>query len=260
MSTSAAINPKGRLLTRGATALAWADTYLTSTVGQKLIIALSGTGLVLFVLFHMLGNLKVLSGQESINAYAYFLKHDLGALLWIARAGLLGIFLLHLGLALRLKMRSSAARPVGYVNQRYAQANPAATTMAWTGIVIGAFVIFHLAHFTLGWVHNAPGEGNSWVNYLELKDELGRHDVYHMVIAGFTTWWISVIYIIAQVLLFVHLSHGIPSAFQTLGLQSRRFAAAIRCLGLTLAAVILIGNFAIVLAVWFGFVKAVPQS
>src|SRR5688572_21708580 len=93
-----AINPKGRLLTRGATALGWADAYLTSTVGQKLVVALTGVGLVGFTVFHMVGNLKMLPGgpaaREGMNAYAYFLKHDLGAWLWVARGGLLAIFLL----------------------------------------------------------------------------------------------------------------------------------------------------------------------
>ena len=78
-----------------------------------------------------------------------------------------------------------------------------------------------------------------------------------MVVAGFTTWWISALYLVAQVLLFVHLSHGIPSAFQTLGVKSRRFARAIQGLGLAVAGVIFLGNVLIVLAVWTGYVGAV---
>src|SRR3954454_9582074 len=97
---STAINPKGRLLARGATAAGWADTYLTSTVGQKIVIGLTGAGLVGFVVVHMIGNLKLFGGPESINAYAYFLKHDLGAFLWIARGGLLAVFVAHVYLAL----------------------------------------------------------------------------------------------------------------------------------------------------------------
>jgi succinate dehydrogenase / fumarate reductase cytochrome b subunit len=261
MSASAAINPKGPLLTRGATAFAWADAYLTSTVGQKLVVALTGVALVGFAVFHMAGNLKMFPGgvesREAMNSYAYFLKHGLGVWLWVARAGLLAVFLLHLYVALRLKLKAVAARPVGYAHQRYAQANPAATTMVWTGVVVGAFVLFHLAHYTFGWVHDVHKPDGGWVNYLDLKDHAGRHDVYHMVIAGFTTWWIVAVYLLAQVLLFAHLSHGIPSAFQTLGLKNRRFAAAIRWIGLAVAGVILVGNVAIVLAVWTGFVGPV---
>jgi succinate dehydrogenase / fumarate reductase cytochrome b subunit len=262
MSVSAVINPKGPSRPRpGATALAWADAYLTSTVGQKIAVALTGLGLTAFALFHMAGNLKMLPGgppaREAMNGYAYFLKHELGVWLWVARGGLLALFLVHLYIAVRLKLRSVAARPVGYSYQRAAQASAASTTMIWTGAVVGAFVLFHLAHYTFGWVHDVPRDGGGWTNYLDLKDETGRHDVYNMVIAGFTTPWISAIYLVCQVLFFVHLSHGIPSTFQTLGLKSRRFAAAIRAAGVALAAVIVAGNVLIVAAVWGGWVKAV---
>jgi succinate dehydrogenase / fumarate reductase cytochrome b subunit len=260
MSATSAINPKGPLLTRGATALGWADTYLTSTVGQKIVIGLTGTGLVLFVVAHMIGNLKLFGGPESINAYAYFLKHDIGVLLWIARGGLLATFALHIYLALRLKVKAVAARPVEYAVRRYAQANPAAATMVWTGIVVGAFTLFHLAHYTFGWVHDVEFANGMRMNYLDLRDDYDRPDVYNMMISGFSTWWIAVIYLLAQVLLFVHLTHGIPSAFQTLGLKSRRFAQAIQAFGLATAVVILVGNCAIVLAVWVGYLtpKAHP--
>lgn len=265
MTAPTAINPKGRLLTRGATAAGWLDDYLTSTVGQKIVIALTGVGLVLFTVFHMVGNLKMFPGgeasREGMNAYAYFLKHDLGAWLWAARAGLLAIFLLHLYVALRLKGKAAAARPVGYAYHRYAQATPASTTMVWTGVVVGAFVVFHIAHYTLGWVHDRDLPSGGHVPYLQMTEKLPdgaeRQDVYNMVIAGFTTWWISVIYLIAQTLLFVHLSHGIPSAFQTLGVKSRRFAAGIKWLGLAVAGVIFVGNCLIVFAVWGGYVTYV---
>ncbi len=110
----------------------------------------------------MIGNLKVFSGPDAINGYAYFLKHDLGVLIWIARAGLLAIFVLHLSLAIRLKLRSTAARPVPYQYPGSVQATIASRTMIWTGIVVGLFMLFHLAHFTFGWVHGAEiatGEG-----------------------------------------------------------------------------------------------------
>src|SRR5687768_15239842 len=146
MSASAAINPKGPLaVPKAAGALAWADAYLTSTVGQKIVVALTGLALAGFAVFHMAGNLKMFPGgvesREAMNSYAYFLKHGLGVWLWVARGGLLAVFLLHLYVALRLKLKAVAARPVGYAYSRHAQANPAATTMAWTGIVVGAFIL-----------------------------------------------------------------------------------------------------------------------
>lgn len=251
MPSTAAIHPKGpRKASKAAGAMDWAETYLQSTVGRKVLVALTGLSLAVFVLFHMIGNLKMFSGRDSINHYAVFLKHDLGALIWIARGGLLGLFLLHLFLAIRLKLRSMAARPVGYSYQRSAQATASSKSMIWTGLAIGAFVVYHLAHFTFGLTHEADG-----MNYLSLKDDEGRHDVYRMVIAGFSTWYISLLYIVAQLLLFIHLSHGIQSALTTLGLVGKRFTQAAKLLGFSIAGVILLGNLAIVLAVWTGWIS-----
>jgi succinate dehydrogenase / fumarate reductase cytochrome b subunit len=230
--------------------LAWAETYLGSTVGQKILVALTGLGLVTFVVFHMIGNLKMFSGRESINAYAYFLKHELGALIWIARAGLLGIFLLHFTITIRLKLKSGAARPIGYVRQKTAQASPASTSMIYTGLVVGAFTVFHLAHYTFAWVHQVELPNGQTTNYLNLTDEKGHHDVYQMMIVGFQTWWIAAIYLVAQLLLFVHLSHGIASSLQTLGLVGKRFATAAKALGYAVAGTVFLGNAAIIFAVW----------
>src|SRR5829696_3804792 len=108
-------HPKGPIDTkpdRMAVPFLWA--FFDSSVGAKITVALTGLGLVAFTIFHMIGNLKVFQGPEAINKYAYVLKHDLGALIWIARAGLLAIFVLHLALAIRLTVRSAAARPVAY--------------------------------------------------------------------------------------------------------------------------------------------------
>ncbi|HEY2785357.1 MAG TPA: succinate dehydrogenase cytochrome b subunit [Fimbriiglobus sp.] len=252
---TAAINPKGpRPPAPGNSAKVWAETYLGSSVGSKILVAFTGVGLVTFVVFHLIGNLKLFQGREAINHYADFLKHDLGVLIWIARAGLLTIFVLHLSIAIRLKQKAVAARPIGYVNAVSAQSSVAATTMIWTGVVVGAFVLFHLAHFTFAWCHDAVGPDGRLVNYLDLKDAKGRHDVYAMMIAGFSTWWISVLYLLAQGFLFVHLSHGIPSSVQTLGLMNRRFTRAVKALGVGLAAAIFLGNAAIVIAVWRGWV------
>jgi succinate dehydrogenase / fumarate reductase cytochrome b subunit len=250
------INPKGpRPDVAERTSKAWVQTYLQSSVGSKLLMALTGAGLVTFVVFHLIGNLKIFSGPESINAYAHFLKHDLGLLIWFARAGLLGIFVVHLALALKLKGRANAARPIGYINRKAAQSNPAATTMVWTGIVIGAFVVFHLAHYTFAWVHETTDASGKVVNYLQLKDAKGHHDVYRMMVAGFSTWWIAVIYLLAQVLLFVHLSHGIASVFQTLGILGRRFTKPVKLFAVLLSGLVFVGNTAIVVAVWRGWIQ-----
>jgi succinate dehydrogenase / fumarate reductase cytochrome b subunit len=296
MST-AAINPKGpRAYAPGNTPSAWASTYLTSTVGQKVLVGLTGLLLVGFLVFHMIGNLKVLPGfdpvseeagkraeavaarkfpddpagrsryvaehagsfeaQEHLNKYAAFLKHDLGALVWIARGGLLLLFVLHLVVAVRLRLKSREARPVGYASVRTAQASTAAKTMLWTGVVILLFAVFHLAHYTFGVVKEAQTPDGP-KPYMSLHDADGRHDVYSMVVAGFTTPWVCVIYILSQALLLVHLSHGIQSSLQTLGLVGKRFTPAARWLGWGVASAIFLGNMVIVMGVWLGWAKPV---
>jgi succinate dehydrogenase / fumarate reductase cytochrome b subunit len=252
-----AINPKGpRLAPAGSGPVTWALTYLGSTVGQKILVGATGVLLVGFVVFHMIGNLKMFSGPESINKYAYFLKHDLGALIWIARGGLLALFVTHVTLALWLKRRSATARPVAYQKFQTAQATLPAKTMLWTGLVTLAFVVFHLAHYTFGTVHGAVEDG-VYKNYLELTDPANPkyHDVYRMVIAGFRTPWISALYIVCQLLLFVHLGHGIQSSLQTLGLVGRRFTPVAKAVGWLTAATVFVGNLAIVVAVWTGYLQ-----
>ncbi len=261
-ATTGVRHPKGPLeAPAGPKAGAFFQAILDSTVGAKILVALTGLGLVTFVLFHMIGNLKLFQGPEAINHYAYFLKHDLGALIWIARAGLLGIFVLHLALAIRLKLRSRSARPVAYAYPGSVQAGVAARTMIWTGIVILLFTLFHLAHFTFGYVSgvnvmNVSTGEMEYTNYLELKDAKGQHNVYEMMVAGFREPVLALFYVVCQVVLFLHLRHGIPSTFQTLGLKNARFRKAIDAFGLLIALTILIGNCAIVLSAYFGYVKS----
>jgi succinate dehydrogenase / fumarate reductase cytochrome b subunit len=262
-STGPVRHPKGpRLADPADDPRSFLQTFLESSVGGKILVGLTGLGLVGFVIAHLIGNLKLFAGPESINRYAYFLKHDLGVLIWIARAGLLAIFVLHLSLAVRLQLRARAARPVAYAHARSVQATAASRTMLMTGVVVGVFVLFHLAHYTFGWgigvVVTGPDVGAVHTNYLDLTyrlaDGTNVHDVYSMTVAGFRDDFIVVAYLLAQVVLFVHLRHGVPSLFQTLGVKNARFAGPIDVLGFAVAAGILAGNVAIVLAVRFGLV------
>ena len=169
-----------------------------SSVGAKILVALSGLGLTVYVVFHMIGNLKVFQGRDAINGYAYFLKHDLGMLLWIARGGLLAIFVLHIVLAMRLKLRSVAARPVAYQSSRDVQATIASRTMIWTGIVVGLFTLFHLAHFTFGWVKGVETSPGVVRNYLELN---GREGAARRVLDGrgrVHEPWLAMLYVAAS--------------------------------------------------------------
>jgi succinate dehydrogenase / fumarate reductase cytochrome b subunit len=257
---STVINPKGaRQVPAEVGPAGWAKTYLSSSVGQKVIVAVTGTLLAGFVVAHLIGNLKMFGPPEAINHYAHFLKHELGVLLWVARGGLLAVFVAHIALTLSLKAKAAAARPTAYTYMKAAQATLASRTMLWTGLTVGAFTLFHLAHFTLGWVkpayvYDPVNNKVTTIDYLKLTDAKGRHDVFEMVVAGFRTPWVSVIYLVAQALLFVHLSHGLQSVVQTLGLKGTRFGPVWAAIGYGVAGVILVGNLAIVAAVWSGAV------
>lgn len=258
---SNAAKPKGpRQLPPSASPATWAGTYLASTVGSKILVAITGTLLIGFVVFHMIGNMKLLFGREEFNAYAHFLKHSLGPLLWMARAGLLAVFLAHIGLALRLRGKSAAARPVPYLNPQPAQATLSSRTMLLTGLVIGAFTVFHLAHYTFGWVPAAQNPDGTWTDYFHLKDDQNRHDVYSMVVAGFRTPWLVAVYLVAQAILLAHLSHGVQSVVQTLGLKGTKFGPVWTTIGLGTAAFVVLGNVAIVVAVFAGLVPPVVAT
>ncbi len=252
MSTATASKRAARPNDAGTPLSQWLLVPLGSTVGSKFLVALTGLALTGFVVAHMSGNLLLFKGRDALNSYALFLK-ERGALLWLARGGLLFAFVLHLSLALRLHRRNRAARPTAYAYQNTVQASWASRQMALTGIVILAFVVFHLLHFTFGAVAaTAPGAKN----FLDLTDPTDpkRHDVYAMAVYGFRNVAVSLAYIVAQVFLFLHLSHGIASTFQSLGWCSPRIWPTLRRIGLTLAVIVAAGNIAMPLAVMTGLV------
>lgn len=197
---------------------------LGSTLGLKFLMGLTGLVLFLFTVGHMLGNLSVFSGPEKLNAYAHFLKSS-GPLLWGARAGLLLTVTVHVVCAVALTRRNREARPSPYAESRPIQSTYASRTMLMSGLVVLAFVIYHLLHFTLGVTDPS--------NFTKV-DAFGRPDVHHMVVQGFRQPLVASIYIAAMLLLGLHLSHGVQSVFQSLGLMHRRSKTLIRraCLGL----------------------------
>src|SRR5262245_33826735 len=187
----------------------WLKPFATTSVGMKATTAVTGFLLTGFVIVHLIGNLQVLpvfGGRDGINSYAESIK-KLGPLLWVARGGLLTLFAVHIYMALTLAGRAQAARPVRYQYPGTIQASVASVTMPWTGLAVLAFGIFHLAHFTFGWVTTtrATDPVSSAIidaNYLSLVDPAGRHDVYSMVVAGFRNPVIAIIYIIAMGVLY----------------------------------------------------------
>ena len=232
--------------------MAWFTNFARSTVGAKIIMAVTGLGLVGFVLAHMAGNLLIFTGSpDAINAYAQGLK-DLGPLLWVARIGLIVFAVLHIASFLRLNARNSAARPQGYAQTKWQQAPVASRYMRLSGIVVFAFIVYHLLHFTAGVVTVDP-DGLR----LATEDALGRHHVYNMVVSGFANPIVSGAYIISMVLLGLHINHGASSVFQTLGLKNSKYNGLIEKLGPGLSALIVIGNCSIPVAVLSGLIKGV---
>lgn len=231
----------------------WLLPALTSTVGSKLLVALTGLALTGFVYIHMSGNLLVFAGPDALNDYAKFLK-DHPVALWTGRIGLLAAFVVHIALALRLKRRNLAARPARYVREATVQASWASRHMALTGLLILVFVIYHLLHYTFGVVQSGVSSSGKPMDFLSLHDTRGRHDVYAMVVFGFRSLPIVVVYVAAQIVLGLHLSHGIASTFQSLGWASPRWWPTIRTIGVALAGIAVVGNSIMPLAVYFRWI------
>ncbi len=210
-----------------------------SSLGRKYVMALTGFVLIAFILGHMAGNLLIYVGPKALNLYAETLKGN-PALLWTARLVLLIAALLHILLGIQLTTENVAARPVPYAFDRPIVSSWASRHMLSTGLVILAFLIFHLAHFTWGLVQ---------------PDTYNKHDVYKMSIDAYRVWWITLTYLVAQVVLFLHLWHGGSSWFQSLGLNHPRYNCCIRGFGPGFATLVLIGNCAIPLGVVFGIIS-----
>jgi succinate dehydrogenase / fumarate reductase cytochrome b subunit len=186
-------------------------TFWQSTNGKKVIMAVTGFMMFAFVIGHMLGNLQMFEAPEHINAYGHFL-HNLGELLWIERGVLLLAIVLHITATIQLALRSKAARPIGYSRRQAINSSYASRTMYWSGPIVLAFIIFHLLQFTAGYIHPHA--------------QFVAGDVYGNVVSGFQVWWVSAWYIFAIILLGLHLSHGLASMFQSVGLAHPRLSAA----------------------------------
>jgi len=218
---------------------------LSSTVGTKFAVAATGAFLAFFVLGHMAGNLQIFLGPDTFNTYAATLKGMPGPL-WAARLALLAALVIHMVGNFKLEARNRAARPVAYAGMKPIQSSLYSRTMLLSGGILLAFIVYHLAHFTLGMVHP---------NFYSLTDSEGRHDVYSMVVLGFREPLVAIPYLVAMVLLFMHLAHGVASLFQTFGLRTPTWREGIDLFGRLFAIGVVAGNVAIVLACLAGVVE-----
>mgnify|MGYP002639274919 FL=1 len=209
--------------------------------------AITGIVLVLFVIGHMVGNLQVFLGPDKLNHYAHTLQ-SLGPILWIIRLVLLTTLVLHIWSAAVVVRMSVAARPVDYQKRKDLTTGFAARTMLVSGIVVALFIVYHVLHFTTGHLDMAGSYGQ------QLASGEGA-DVYKMVIEGFQHPLTTIVYLLATVVLCLHLSHGVSSLMQTLGFRNDANAAKIDKVGPVLALIILIGNLSMPLAALTGLIK-----
>ncbi len=217
-----------------------APGFWASTVGKKIVMAVTGILLFAFVIGHLLGNLQVFEGPAKLNAYGAFL-HSIGEFLWPVRIVLLIAVTLHIVATVQLALRKKRARPIEYSVKKAIASSYASRTMYWSGPIVLAFIIFHLLHLTAGYIH--PGAA-----YIE-------GDVYHNVVSGFRVWWVSLSYIVAISLLGLHLRHGLWSMFQTLGIHQPQYTLRFKKAAMVIALLITLGYISIPISVLLGLVK-----
>jgi succinate dehydrogenase / fumarate reductase cytochrome b subunit len=220
-----------------------------TSIGKKVIMAVTGLVWIGFLFFHMYGNLKAYGGPEYFNAYAEGLRSfgepifGHSHLLWVARSVLIVAFVLHVWAFWELYLQNQQGREVGYIQHTKVQANPAALTMRYGGVAILLYTIYHLMHFTWG----VPGVHPDFI----------WDDAYHNLVRGFQTYFYipAVVYILAVIVLAFHLYHGTWSLFQTLGLNNKTYTKLIRALAWLLAIVIPVGFAAVPIGVMIGLIR-----
>ncbi len=228
--------------------------YLRSSIISKVVMAITGAILVLYVIVHTAGNMLIFFGRDTLNSYSEFL-HSLGPILWIIRAILIISAVLHIITSIKLKFENWGAKPTKYAVKNYLKAKLSSRTMIWTGIMIFAFILYHLLHFTFRVTnpqHYYPEfyQPNNAISSILLE----RFDVYKMVILGFKNPLISIVYIVGVILVGFHLDHAIQSMFQTLGYNQKTYFNSIQKGSTTLAIIIVLCLISIPISVLLGIV------
>src|SRR5579864_5835547 len=221
-----------------------------SSLGKKYILPISGFVLFLFVVGHLIGNLQVFLGPEAINRYGHLLQSNV-ELLWPVRIFLLCMIGLHIWSAAKLSRENKAARPIPYANWNPVVATYASRTMLMSGLIVLAFIIYHLLHFTVQ-VQYLNGTGQNFVSF---EDPQKRHDIFKMMIVGFNNIWVSAFYIIGIALLCLHLSHGLSSMFQSIGWKNKAYSPFLEKAARVVAWLIFLGYISIPVAILLGYGK-----
>ncbi len=218
--------------------MGWIAGFYRSTVGRKIVMAVTGLILVGFVTGHMTGNLLMFQSPAAINNYSHFLQ-SLGGVLWAGRGVLLVSVVLHVHCAWTLSRQARAARPAGYAERVNQASTPSARAMRWGGLVLLLFILFHILHFTTGTLH----------------PDFVRGDVHANVVIGFGLPAVAIFYLVAMGALALHLHHGVWSLFQTLGANHPHFNPARRRLATALAVVVPVGFASVPVAVLLGILR-----
>jgi succinate dehydrogenase / fumarate reductase cytochrome b subunit len=214
--------------------------FWSSTIGKKTVMAVTGLALVAFLFAHMLGNLKIFLGPAAINSYAAWLRTigepalPHGVFLWIVRIGLIVAVVLHITAAVQLSLRDRRARPVRYAHGQRARAGFATSTMRWGGATLAVYLVWHILDLTVGVANRDYVDGQP----------------YHNIVADFSVWWVNVIYVVALLMLGLHINHGFWSAARTLGVAG----GAVKTIGTVLTVVITAGFLAVPIGVMTGLV------
>jgi succinate dehydrogenase / fumarate reductase cytochrome b subunit len=229
----------------------------SSSLGKKYLMAATGCGLFLFVVGHLVGNLQIFLGREAINRYGAFLQSNV-ELLWPVRIGLLALVALHVWSAIRLTLENREARPVSYAGAPVpTAASYASRTMLVSGLIVAAFIVYHLLHYT-ACIEAVNLTGKDFTGLKEtLRDGTERHDVYRMVVVGFSQPLVCGFYLLGVGLLCLHLSHGIAAMFQSLGWKNEAWRPLIDRAAPLLAWLIFLGYASIPVAVLLGYGKEV---
>ncbi len=219
--------------------MSWLPAFYRSTVGKKILMAVTGIILVVFVIEHMVGNLLTFKGPDAINAYAAFLKSS-KEVLWTFRIGLLVTLIIHVDSMVQLTRLNRSSRPPAgrYAKTTHQAATPAARSMRWGGVFLLLFLVYHLLHLTTGTVH----------------PDFSHTDVHHNLMVAFRIPWKVAMYGAAMVALAMHLYHGVWSLFQTLGVSHPHLEKPRLWLATALAVVIPLGFVSIPLAILLGVI------
>jgi succinate dehydrogenase cytochrome b subunit len=244
-----AVAPRRRITARKSSVNILAAFY-HSSVGKKMIVAITGIILILFVIGHLLGNLQIFIGPDWINGYSQHLR-DLGPLLWVVRLFLLVAVIIHIWVTIRLAIENRCARPEAYIDRHYVKATFASRHMVMSGLIVLAFIIYHIAHFTVRVTDPRFG--------LLKHDPLGHYDVYSMMVYGFQSPLVSGLYVLGLFLLTLHLTHGASSFFQSLGFNDKKLTPRLALGGRIFAWLLFAGYTSIPVAILLGLVKPAQQ-